>query len=98
VSDLPSAFGGLAVQGGAVGLLGVVALMVFTGRLIPRTIYREMERDRDHWREVALKAIGQSDALLPAAHIAVGVTRSLSDATSPTAAQPRAGRPESVPS
>jgi len=67
------------VQGGAVGLLAVVALMVFLGWLIPVRTYRALERDRDHWRDVALKAIGQTDALLPAAEITSKVTQALSD-------------------
>lgn len=69
------------VQGGAVGLLGVGVLMVYTGRLVPRATYRDMEKDRDTWREVALKAIGHADQLLPGAQIASEVVRALS--TSP---------------
>jgi hypothetical protein len=67
------------VQGGAVGILALVALMVFMGWLIPLRTYRQLERDRDFWREVALKSIGHTDALLPAAQIATEVTRALSD-------------------
>lgn len=42
-------------QGGAVGLLAVVAMMVFTGRLIPRRVHEQavgIERARgDDWRD-----------------------------------------------
>jgi hypothetical protein len=69
------------VQGGAVGLLGIVALMVFTGRLIPRSHYEELARDRDYWRDAAIKAIGHADELLPAAQITTQVAKALSDAT-----------------
>jgi len=69
------------VQGGAVALLGLVALMVYRGGLIPRRTYLELERDRDYWRAVALKAMGQTEALLPAAQITTKVVNALSDAT-----------------
>ena len=65
------------VQGGAVGLLGVVALMVFVGRLVPRRTYNDIVRDRDQWRDVALRAMGHADALMPAAQITTKVTEAL---------------------
>lgn len=72
--------GDVLVQGGAVGVLAFVALMVFMGWLIPVRIYRTLERDRDYWRTVALTAVGQAQALLPAAQITTEMTRALSDA------------------
>lgn len=84
VAALPFSIpGDWIVQGGAVGLLGAVALMVFLGWLVPRSTYRALERDRDHWRDAALKAIGHTEALLPAAQITTQVTRALSDAAAP---------------
>lgn len=71
------------IQGGAVAMLGWVALMVFRGGLVPRRTYEELERDRDYWRAVALKAMGQNEALLPAAQIATKVVNALSDAAAP---------------
>lgn len=68
------------VQGGAVGLLVLVALMIYRGALVPRRTYEELKLDRDYWRAVALKAIGQADALLPAAHITTEMAKKLSDA------------------
>lgn len=65
------------LQGGAVGLLGAVALMVFLGWLVPVRTYRALERDRDYWRDVAMKSIGHTEALMPAAQIATEVTRAL---------------------
>lgn len=69
------------VQGGAVAVLGMVALMIFLGWLVPQRVYRALERDRDFWREVAMKSMGHTDALMPAAQIASQVTRALSDVT-----------------
>lgn len=69
------------LQGGAVGLLGLVVLLILAGRLVPRRTYQDMERDRDQWRDVALKAMGHTDQLLPAARITTQVTQALSDAT-----------------
>lgn len=69
------------VQGGAVGMLGLVAILVFTGRLIPRSIYRQLEQDRDYWREAALRSMGQATDLLPGARIAAEVTAAFHKAT-----------------
>lgn len=71
------------LQGGAVGLLTGVALMIFLGWLVPGRTYRALERDRDFWREAALKSLGQTDALLPSAQITTEVTRALAGATAP---------------
>lgn len=90
--DLPIP-GDWLIQGGAVGLLGIVAIMVFTGRLIPRSTYRDLERDRDQWRDVALKAIGHADQLLPAAKITTEFTKALSDATSTAVQRALGGAP-----
>lgn len=80
MSELFGVPGEWVVQGGAVGLLLLVALMVFRGRLVPRSMYDELARDRDQWRDVALKAIGHADVLMPAAQITTEVARHLSDA------------------
>jgi hypothetical protein len=85
------------VQGGAVGLLGFVALLIFLGQLIPRRFYRQLERDRDYWRTVALKAVGHTDALLPAAKITTEVTKALSDATSNAVQKALGGEREGPP-
>lgn len=66
-------------QGGAVGLLAMAVVMIMVGLLVPRRTYLALERDRDYWREVALKAMGQADALLPGAELATEVTRALAD-------------------
>lgn len=69
-------------QGGSVGLLGIVVLLILSGRLVPRTTYRALERDRDHWRDAALKAIGHADQLLPAAKITTEMVTALATAAS----------------
>lgn len=71
---------GWLVSGGAVGMLGMVALMVYRGLLVPRRHFDDVVRDRDYWREVALKAMGHADALMPAARITSRFTEALGDA------------------
>lgn len=39
------------IQGGAVGVVGLIVLMVLRGLLIPRRIYLDMREERDTWRE-----------------------------------------------
>lgn len=78
MTDLPIP-GEWIVQGGAVGLLALGVLLVFTGRLIPRSTYNDLKDDRDHWREVAMKAVGHTEQLLPAARVATQVSRALTD-------------------
>ena len=68
-------------QGGAVALLGLVVVMILTGRLVPRTFYNSLEKERDYWREAARTSMGSTQALLPAARIASEVTRALAGAT-----------------
>ena len=75
-------FSSWVVQGGAVGMLGVVAFMIYLGRLVPRRHYDDIVRDRDQWRDVALKAIGQADALMPGAQIAAQMAEALTAAAS----------------
>jgi hypothetical protein len=56
-------------------------LLILLGWLIPLRTFRALERDRDHWREVAIKAIGHTDELMPAARIASQVTQAFANAT-----------------
>lgn len=75
-------------QGGAVGLLGVVVLLILSGRLIPRRVYRDLENDRDHWREAAMKAIGHADQLLPAARITTEMVTAMANQATPPPSAP----------
>jgi len=67
--------------GGAPLLLGVTVLLIVLGWLIPARVYRQLERDRDYWRQVAHDAMGHTAALMPVAHIVTEVTRALGEAT-----------------
>lgn len=78
--DLPFA-GSLITQGGAVGLLGLTVILVLTGRLIPVSMYRRLENDRDHWRAVAEKATDHVRELLPLAHVTTESVRALRNVT-----------------
>jgi hypothetical protein len=71
----------LISTGGPVALLTLVVLMILTERLVPARTHRKVEKERDLWQAVALKAMGHADALLPGAEIATEITKSFSDAT-----------------
>lgn len=43
-------FGINPVQGGATALLALVILLILTGRLVPRSVLRDTQLDRDYWR------------------------------------------------
>lgn len=73
---------GLISTGGPVALLTLVVLMILTERLVPARTHRKLEKERDLWQAVALKAMGHADALLPGVQIAAEITKSFSDATS----------------
>jgi hypothetical protein len=78
-----SPISGLSVlQAGAVGVLGLVALMIFMGWLVPvktinqmRKDFDEVRKDRDYWRQAAMKAMGHTDALMPVADIATQMSQ-----------------------
>jgi hypothetical protein len=67
-------------QGGATALLGLVVWLVLSGRLVPRSTYHQLERDRDHWREVAQKAVEHNGQLMPAAQNAASAISELAAA------------------
>lgn len=79
-------------QIGAGTLVTLFVLAIMTGRLVPRAIYLDKVRECEQWREVALKAGGQADALLPAATITAEVTRALGDQASAAMAQALTGK------
>lgn len=83
--DLPIP-GDWIIQGGAVGLLALVVLLILTGRLIPRTMYKELAEDRDYWRQVALKAGEQVEDLRVYGKITTEVVKRLGDITQVDAA------------
>lgn len=71
----------LISTGGPVSLLGLVVVLVLSERLVPGRRVRQLEKERDLWQSVALKAMGHADALLPAAQITTEITKSFADAT-----------------
>lgn len=64
-------------QGGAVGLLGVTFLLVMFGYLVPRSFYRQVVKERDYWRDAAMKQQAHTEALLPAARMNVEFVRGM---------------------
>lgn len=71
----------LIIQGGAVGLLALVALMVFLGYLVPLRAVRKLEQDRDYWRAIAMRAMGHAEALIPGAVATADFAKAFTDAT-----------------
>ncbi|RRQ81577.1 hypothetical protein [Streptomyces griseofuscus] len=43
-------FGFNPATGGATALLAIAVLFVLTGRLVPRSVLRDTQADRDYWR------------------------------------------------
>lgn len=78
---MPPIPGEWIIQGGAVAVLLVGVVMLFRGQLVPLRHVKALERDRDYWREAAIKSMGHTEALMPAAEIATQITKSFSDAT-----------------
>ncbi len=89
LSDLPAKWPGLS----AGGLLALVVLLILTGQLVPgRTHRREVDDLKDQvlaerearvrWEQAALRALGQTDQLLPG----VKVTRRIAESIPPALA------------
>ena len=64
---------------GPTGLLSLVVLMLFFGKLIPLNMYRELKEQRDEWRNAANEAIKQNTVLLETAHTANATFKALKD-------------------
>jgi hypothetical protein len=41
----------MAIQGGAAGILGVAVILILTGRLVPLSVLRDTQHQRDTWQE-----------------------------------------------
>lgn len=93
-ADLPIP-GDWILQGGAVGMLAFVVLLILTGRLVPRSMYQALAEDRDYWRTAALKAGEQVDDLRVQGQITTESLRHLSDIAQ--IEQALSGRPPSTP-
>jgi len=51
MSAIISSWGNL----GAAGVLAIVVIGIFTGRLVPRRVYKDMEGQRDKWEGIATR-------------------------------------------
>jgi hypothetical protein len=61
--------GDLIGPGSAIGLLLAAVWMIMTDRLVPGRRVAKIEQDRDYWRTLALRLLGQHDQLLAAAEV-----------------------------
>jgi hypothetical protein len=61
----------------AVGFAFWTLRMIFRGFLVPRSYYLDIKEERDTWKNVALKAVGQVDDLLEYARTADSILKSL---------------------
>lgn len=72
----------LIIQGGATALLGIVVMMIITGRLVPRSALLDAQAERDRWRDAALAAMGQNTELMSGARVTRAVLQSLPEPVS----------------
>jgi hypothetical protein len=63
--EFPPGLGMIFQQWGAAGVLAMVAVMVITDKLVWHKRLRSTEAERDHWRDVALTALGVGDVTGP---------------------------------
>lgn len=80
-------------QYGAPSLIGIAVMLVLTGRLVPRRILQDTQRDRDQWREAYMASESarhleaeHTGQLLEAARTSVAVLQALTPG--PGAAMP----------
>jgi hypothetical protein len=62
---------------GPAGLLSVVVLLIFFGRLVPLRFHRDVIKQRDEWRKTAEEALRQNTVLLETAHTANATFKAL---------------------
>lgn len=81
-------WGSLAIQGGAVGMLGAVVFAIFRGLLVPRGTLDVLradlekrvataERTAEQWRQAYFAASAQADALMVVARVTEQTMRAL---------------------
>lgn len=69
------ALGWTDVSAGAIVILAV--LMIFTGRLVPRRYYEDMQAQRDTWRAASEKSDAQNALLIDRADATLAILQSL---------------------
>lgn len=74
LSDIPSE---LLAKGVGSGLVTVAVLLVLFGLLVPRRALRDVQRERDEWRRLALSAMSQNGQLIDSARVVNDVLKAL---------------------
>jgi hypothetical protein len=59
------------------GLLGLCVLLILTGRLVTRSQLKDMQAERDAWRQLALQTMSQNGQLMVGAVVASDVLATL---------------------
>lgn len=93
ILGLPAA---VFTNGAAIGLLAAVAMLIFTGRLVPRSTLDDMRADRDNWRAAALakeeaRQVEAAQNHLVLNELAATVDRFISALPQPDPRRPRGG-------
>jgi len=71
---------GIPVQDlGATSLLALAFLLVLTDRLVWHTRLNKAEKERDEWKNLALKALGVADKLTVQGEVTTALVASLPD-------------------
>ena len=91
-------FGINPIDGGAIALLVIVFLSVLTGRLVPRTVLKDTQVERDYWRDAHSEEVkarqaerGLTNELLEVAPTADHVFASIPRPPNPTREEVTAG-------
>lgn len=66
----------LSFSGGA-GILIVTVWLVLTGRLVPRSVYKDIIAERDYWRKTAMTLSDQNRELMVSAEVTTQVLAAL---------------------
>jgi hypothetical protein len=72
-----SALAQFVLPGGAGTLLAVAVLSVLRGWLVPRSVLRDAQADRDYWRETAMAALTQNQQLMEQGRVVRDVMQAL---------------------
>lgn len=75
----PELFGLPVTDLGATGLLMLVFLSVLTDRLVWHTRLTKLEKDRDEWKDHALRALGVADKLTVQGEVTTALVAQLPD-------------------
>lgn len=78
----------VASTGGPWALIGFTVVAILTGRLVPWTTLRAVEKRADRWEAVALEAMRQNGRLIPTAEVAVDVLKHIPQAAAALSAPP----------